>query len=264
MAMNQNRGPEFEALAALVNLILLGLSVVVNQEPPFIPPTSASLRSDPFTFQSDCVPSDLLRRGAIRVAESQHGILTSDTVSKLHSVLDFIISAEHASIPELHTLYATAIWNMPTKTSAETDPIITVRKTAQTMNQCCHLAINIFWSIFGTALYPNGTSGPADPASTRTSIQALRATFRKVDMVTWKKHAPETYLWICFTAAAACDEAAGRVPFVAVATPVLSTSDTTELRLSRECWRYYKWLSELLSLQVGEQNMHGEIISELF
>ncbi|KAJ0413616.1 hypothetical protein BJY00DRAFT_57561 [Aspergillus carlsbadensis] len=243
---NQNQGPDFQALTALVNLILLGLSVVVHQEPSVIPRASTSTRVDPFTFDSQCLPSNLLRRAVVRVAENQNSILTSETVSDLHNVLDFIIAAEDVSSTKLVQILhaATPIQSSTRETSPLTGWTSTT-KTADIINECCKLAIDIFWFLLRATLQPDSQSPstPLDPTIPRTAIKMLRDMLQKLDMISWKKHAPEAYLWICFTAAAACDKPASRVPFVTAVTPILSASDTMELSLARECWRYYTWLN---------------------
>jgi hypothetical protein len=238
--------------------------VVVQQEPPFIPPVNISTHINRFTLKSECLPSNLLRRAIIRVAENQNSLITSETASNLHSVLDFIITAEHASIQELYTLHAASITDRAREEgSPETGfQNIPINKTGQIINECCHLATRIFWSILQNALCPDSTSVASNRTTiSRTAIRMLRPILRKLDMVSWKKHAPEAYLWICFTAAAACDKPASRVPFVTVATPVLSASDTTELSLARECWWYYKWLCGFLCLRTGERNIREDVVS---
>ncbi|KAL4985779.1 hypothetical protein BDW68DRAFT_164482 [Aspergillus falconensis] len=263
LAENRNQGPEFEALTALVNLILLGLSVVVHEEPPFIPSVDISTHINHFTLKSECLPSNLLRRAIIRVAENQNSLITSDTASDLHSVLDFIITAEHASIQELYTLHAASIMDRD-REEGFPETTTPTNKTGQIINECCHLAIRIFWSILQEALCPNSTSVASGRTTiSHTAIKMLRPILCKLDMVSWKKHAPEAYLWICFTAAAACDKPASRVPYVTVATPVLSASDTTELSLARECWWYYKWLCGFLCLRAGKGNAHEGVVSTI-
>ncbi|KAL2850521.1 hypothetical protein BJX68DRAFT_237045 [Aspergillus pseudodeflectus] len=251
---NKNQGPDFQALGALVNLIVLGLSVVVHQEPSVIPNPNTSLtRIDPFTFDFECLPSNLLRRAVVRVAENQNRVLRSDTVSDLHDVLDFIIVAEHVSFPELlPILHArTAVQLQPPERSPGPEPRIPV-KTAEIISECCKLATRIFWFILQSSIHPNGTSTALDSTIPRTAIKILRDMLQRLDMVSWKKNAPEAYLWICFTVAAACDKPAGRVPFVTAVTPILSASDTMELNLARECWRYYRWLSGFTCLWIED------------
>ncbi|KAL2819729.1 hypothetical protein BJX63DRAFT_381546 [Aspergillus granulosus] len=262
LAKNQNKGPEFEALTAMVNVILMGLSVVVDQEPPFIPPVGTLANGGAFVFGSDCMPSNVLRRAVIRVAENPNCLLTNDTISDLHNVLDFIIAAENATTVELYTLYTAVTPPTSRESSPEIEPTL-LTKTAEIINQCCNLATTIFWSVLQNALRPDCASPPVDPTIPHTAIKILRAIIGKLDIVTWKKHAPEAYAWICFTAAAACDKPAGRVPFVTVVTPLLSASDSTELRLTRECWRYYKWLRGFSCLEVEEDVCGGGVVSEI-
>jgi hypothetical protein len=238
--------------------------VVVHQEPPFIPSVNISTHINSFTLKSECLPFSLLRRAIIRVAENQNSLITSETASDLHSVLDFIITAEHASIQELYTLHAASITDRAREEGSPETGLqnIPANKTGQIINECCHLATRVFWSILQNALCPDSTSVASDrTTNSRTAIRMLRPILRKLDMISWKKHAPEAYLWICFTAAAACDTPGSRVPFVTVATPVLSASDTTELSLARECWWYYKWLCGFLCLPPGEENIREDVVS---
>ncbi|KAL4882398.1 hypothetical protein BJY04DRAFT_40622 [Aspergillus karnatakaensis] len=256
LAENQHRGADFEALTALANLILLGLSMVVDEDPPLIPPVNTSKRIDAFAFEPDCMASNLLRKALIRVSVNQGCLLTSDTTFDLRAVLEFIASAERKSISELHILHkATILTRSRETTISETESaIMTTNKTAQIINTCCRLAINIFWSILRSTVLDRRQKSPSPSTSAGSTtsysalaplLETLRTTLRALDLVTWKKHAPEAYLWICLTAAAACDAPASRVPFVAVVPPLLTASDTTELSLARECWRYYKWLAGL-------------------
>jgi hypothetical protein len=177
--------------------------------------------------------------------------LNSDTVSGLHDVLDFIISSEHVAfpgvLPILHA--ATAVHLKPQETSPEPDSTFPT-KTGEIICRCCNLATRIFWLILQNSLHLDPISTPVDPTIPRTAIKMLRNMLRKLDMVSWKIHAPEAYLWICFTAAAACDKPAGRVPVVTAVTPILSASDTMELSLARECWRYYTWLKGFTCMPV--------------
>lgn len=237
--------------------------MVMHQEIPFIPSVNSSKHSYHFALKSEYLPSSLLRRAIIRAAKNQNGLLASDTTSDLQSVFDFIITAEHASIQELYTSRAAFKMDMASEGFPETGLHITpTNKIGQIINDCCHLAIRIFWSILQSALFPEITSVASDRTTTsRTAIEMLRPILRQLDMVSWRKYAPEAYLWICFTAAAACDKPASRVPFVTVATPVLSASDTTELSLTRECWWYYKWLSDFLCLRDREGNLREGVVS---
>ncbi|KAL3484035.1 hypothetical protein BJX62DRAFT_219314 [Aspergillus germanicus] len=260
---NKNQGPDFQALTALVNLILLGLSVVVHQEPAAIPQASTPTRIDPFSFDSDCLPSNLLRRAVVRVAENQYSLLNNETVSGLHDVLDFIIAAEHISFPEILPILhaATAVHVKPQETSPEPE-LTSPTKTAEIINQSCKLASRIFWFILQRNVYPDCSTSttPVDPTIPRTAIKMLRNMLQKLDMVSWKVHAPEAYLWICFTAAAACDRPASRVPFVTAVTPILSASDTMELCLARECWRYYTWMNGFTCARGEEWNVSKSVV----
>ncbi|KAL3455817.1 hypothetical protein BJX64DRAFT_271676 [Aspergillus heterothallicus] len=252
LANNQHRGPEFEALTALANLILLGLSVAVDEEPPLIPPVNTSKQISAFVFESDCIPSNLLRRVIARVLDDRTSLLTSDIINDLRNILEFITIAEQASTTDQSTLRnaitmtRTSEWRI----SDTGHPVSIADKTAQIINKCCHLAIGTFWSLFQSTTPDSGITNPTSSGDAKRPIQAqpeplemLRAIFKDLDLVTWKKHGPEAYLWICFTAAAACDGPASRVPFMAVVPPLLTASDTTELSLARDCWRYHKWLT---------------------
>ncbi|KAL2871032.1 uncharacterized protein BJX67DRAFT_377643 [Aspergillus lucknowensis] len=250
----RNRGPEFEALKALANVILFGLAVVVNEEASYIRPDKALKRTD---FRA----SDLLRRAVLRVSEVQGSLLTSDTTSQLQTVLEFITSTEHASISDLYTLHkATLMARSRETTILETESrIMTGNKTAQIINKCCRLAINIFWSTLESAvLFRGRKSLPAsiDPTMASpappTSLEMLRAIIQGLELVTWKKHDPEACLWICLTAAAACNDPASRVPFGAVVPPLLTASDTAEVLLAKECWKYSKWLTGFVSPGTGD------------
>ncbi|KAL2825122.1 hypothetical protein BJY01DRAFT_230280 [Aspergillus pseudoustus] len=260
LAKNQHRGSEFEALTALANLVLLGLSVAVNEEPPFVlPNTSKQIGTFTF-FESGCMPSSLLRRAVARVSEDQKSLLTSDTVASLQRVIYFIVNSNHVSVTKLCTLHGETLWtksqeSSPKSESEEESPSITTKKAGKIINRCCRLAIGIFWSIFRSLPPSQEKRGPsATPSNpilggSRRPLEELGSILHDLDLLTWNKHDPEAYLWICFTAAAACEDAASRVPFVAIAPPLLTATDTKELPLARECWRYYKWLTGFAALR---------------
>ncbi|KAJ0426600.1 hypothetical protein BJY00DRAFT_92347 [Aspergillus carlsbadensis] len=264
LAKSQNRGQEFEPLTAVANLILLGLTVVVNQDPPIIPPVNSSTQTNAFTFEPGCMPSNLLRRTLL--PGNQDSLLSSDTVSELQNVLHFVENAEHESISNLYTLHAVTRADHPTITSPEAEsPTTTSSKTAQTMNECCRIATDIFWSLVQNAPHSKSPS-PTDDLPTpvpHTSFEMLGAIFLDLDLSVWKKHNAEAYLWVALTAAAACDEPKSRASFVAVVPPLLTAADTTELSLARECWRYYKWLSGISSSRVDKGNMDADAMTEL-
>jgi hypothetical protein len=109
---------------------------------------------------------------------------------------------------------------------------------------------------------PSPTDDPSTPVP-RTSLDMLGAVFLNLDILTWKKHNPEAYLWVALTAAAACDKPESRASFVAVVPPVLTAADTTKLSLARECWSYYKWLSGSSSSRAEEGNTDGDFVAEL-
>ncbi|KAL2854185.1 hypothetical protein BJX68DRAFT_233003 [Aspergillus pseudodeflectus] len=263
LAKSQNQGPEFEPLTALANLILLGLTVVVNEDPPIIPPVNTSTQTDAFTFGPGCMPSNLLRR-AVR-SGNRDSLLSSDTVFELQDVLDFIDNAEHVPISDLYTLHATTRTKHPTETSPKAESPSPTSQTARIINECCHLATDIFWSLVQNALYPESPSSADDPSTPvpRTSFEMVGAVFLNLDILTWKKHNPEAYLWVALTAAAACDKPESRASFVAVVPPVLTAADTKELLLARECWRYYKWLSGISSSRAEERNVDRGPVTEL-
>jgi hypothetical protein len=174
--------------------------------------------------------------------------LSTSTISELQNVLDFTLIAENASLDEMYTLYFDA---MKRRTSI---PLIglssTKTKTTRNINQSCHLAVELFWEIFQNALYPEfppTTPLPVDQERRRPStLSTLHAIIQKVDMLSWQKQAPEAYIWICLTASAACEVSADRIPFITTQMPVLSASDSAELSLTREGWRYFNWLVEFV------------------
>ncbi|KAL4865621.1 hypothetical protein BDV12DRAFT_174448 [Aspergillus spectabilis] len=242
ISLSKEKSPDFEALTGLVTLILLGVSMAMNQPPPFIQATSAPVNSS-ILLKSSYQPSNLLSRTLLRYTGNGETSLFTSTISELQNVLDFILIAENASLDEMYTLYFDA---MERRT---TIPLIdlssTKTRTTRNINQSCHLAVELFWDVFQNALYPElpPTTPPiTQETSPPSTLSTLHAILQKVDLVSWQKLAPEVYIWICLTAAAACDESADRIPFITTQTPVLSASDSAELRLTREGWRYFKWL----------------------
>jgi hypothetical protein len=157
---------------------------------------------------------------------------------------------------------------------------------AQNMNKCVQLAAKICRNLLllrAARAEPN-TSSPS-PSPTTTSIisrntpitpiitstipissatklqplhdeiSLLKATLRKIEFVPWLQHAPEAYVWVCFTAAAASaapyyrdeggageDENDDWTSFILTPMPVITATDSAELRLMREGWVYLRWL----------------------
>jgi hypothetical protein len=83
-------------------------------------------------------------------------------------------------------------------------------------------------------------------------ISCLKATLPKIDSISWLQHAPEVYVWVCFTAAAAAyckdKERIGEcdnddwTSFILTPMPVITAIDSAELRLLREGWAYLRWM----------------------
>jgi hypothetical protein len=160
---------------------------------------------------------------------------------------------------------------------------------AQNMNKCVQLAAKICRNLLllrAARAEPN-TSSPS-PSPTTTSIisrntpitpiitstipissatklqplhdeiSLLKATLPKIEFISWLQHAPEAYVWVCFTAAAASaasaalhcrdeegtggDENDDWTSFILTPMPVITATDSAELRLLREGWAYLRWL----------------------
>ncbi|OKP07455.1 hypothetical protein PENSUB_6044 [Penicillium subrubescens] len=86
-------------------------------------------------------------------------------------------------------------------------------------------------------------------------MSLLKATLPKIEFIPWLQHAPEAYVWVCFTAAAASaapyyrgeegngqDENDDWTSFIITPMPVITAMDSAELRLLREGWAYLRWL----------------------
>ncbi|KAL3484126.1 hypothetical protein BJX62DRAFT_219122 [Aspergillus germanicus] len=262
LVMNKDRGPDFMALAGLVNLILLGVAVVMNQQPPKVLAISDSTESSPSTVHVLARPSNLLSVGLIRSRKRNSGIFTNTSLGQLQNILDFIIAAEnnpslaHTPQQELPLRLISLPEATPTTSdSGVPSANLTTSKTAQSINQCVHLACSIFWTLVLPGSEPGeqqvsaSSPSPSSFASLTsetvhsTPLNALRAQLQKIDHISWQKHAPELYIWICLTAAAACDTPPARIPFIAAVTPIVSASDSADLVLTRDSWRYFEWLA---------------------
>ncbi|KAF9891699.1 hypothetical protein FE257_003711 [Aspergillus nanangensis] len=231
LALNQHKsGPDFESLNGVINLILLGFSIVLNQEPP-----STRLVMSLATIR----PYNLLQRAIERVTQRPTSILTGATISQLRSVLDFIIKTDHVSTDDISVRYTDDTKPMIMPESS----LVGYSQTAQNINECCDLAVDIFRSIFEIALYPTSVQAPIDRTA---ALKRLRSIFQKLDLTDWQKHVPEVYVWVCFTAAAACSAPVERIPYITAPTPLLSASDSVELLLTREASGYFRWLVEFV------------------
>jgi hypothetical protein len=242
--------------------ILLGFAVVMNQQPPKILAISDPTEPSLSTVHVFPRPSNLLSVGLIRSRKRKSGILTNTSLGQLQNVLDFIIAAENnpclADTPALQQLPLRPISppepapTAPDFGALSTNP--TASKTAQNMNQCVHLACSILWTLVlhgshpgeqevsGSSPTPSSSSFTSDTVRT-TPLGELHDVIQKVDHISWQKHAPELYIWICLTAAAACDTPSARIPFIAALTPIVSASDSADLVLTRDSWRYFEWLA---------------------
>ncbi|CEL11141.1 hypothetical protein ASPCAL14246 [Aspergillus calidoustus] len=258
LVINKDRGPDFMGLAGLVNLILLGVAVVMNQQPPEIlaisDPTGLSLS----TVHVLARPSNLLSVGLIRSRKRKSGILTNTSMGQLQNVLNFIIAAENpssrADAPQqqrsLHLIRPPEPAPTAPDFGAPSTKLTTI-KTAQNINHCVHLVCSIFWTLVLHGLQPAEpeVSEPSPSSSftsdtvRRSPLRALHGVISKIDHISWQKHAPELYIWICLTAAAACDTPSARIPFIAAVTPIVSASDSADLLLTRDSWRYFEWLA---------------------
>jgi hypothetical protein len=238
--------------------ILLGFAVVMNQQPPKILAISNPTESSLSTVHVLSRPSNLLSVGLIRSRKGKSGILTNTSLGQLQNVLDFITAAENnpslAETPQQQLPLRLISPLEPTSAAPDFDApstILTTSKTAQNINQCVHLACSIFWTLVPHGLQP-GEQEVSEPSPSlsftsdtvhSTPLAALHGVLQKIDHISWQKHAPELYIWICLTAAAACDTPSARIPFIAAVTPIVSASDSPDLVLTRDSWRYFEWLA---------------------
>jgi hypothetical protein len=99
------------------------------------------------------------------------------------------------------------------------------------------------------------TSSTTRPHLLHDDISLLKATLPKIDFISWLQHAPEAYVWVCFTAAASAAAASRRegersgegenddwTSFILTPMPVITATDSAEIRLMREGWAYVRWL----------------------
>ncbi|CEO58448.1 hypothetical protein PMG11_03172 [Penicillium brasilianum] len=110
--------------------------------------------------------------------------------------------------------------------------------------------------IITTTTTAKPTSSTTKPNPLHDDISLLKATLPKIDFISWLQHAPEAYIWVCFTAAAATvaaadcrdEERSGEsenddwTSFILTPMPVITAMDSAELRLMREGWAYLRWL----------------------
>ncbi|KAL3451446.1 hypothetical protein BJX65DRAFT_304030 [Aspergillus insuetus] len=130
------------------------------------------------------------------------------------------------------------------------------------MNKCCQIAARIFRTILAiantvtlvqtmpppilTARTTKTTPGRTGSLFLYDDIELLKATLSKIDFGSWLQHAPEAYVWICFTAAAASvfDES-DWTSFILTPMPVLTALDSDELPVLKDSWAYLSWLRDI-------------------
>jgi hypothetical protein len=113
--------------------------------------------------------------------------------------------------------------------------------TPEKIGICCHLTARIFWGIVQLCRLPRDDDDDDSPADT-SDLEVLRKLLSDIDPVSWVHHAPEVYVWVAFTAAAACTR--GKDTMEVMWTPMrfLPGVNGTELTLLRQGWQYFKWL----------------------
>jgi hypothetical protein len=230
----------------------------MNQQPSKILAISDPTESSLSTIHLLARPSNLLSVGLIRSRKRKSDILTNTSLAQLQNVLDFIIAAENspslADTPRQQVSLHLIRPPEPAPTAPDfgaPSTNLTTSKTAQNINQCVHLVCSIFWTLVPHGLQPGDREvSELSPSSSFTSdtvrsthLCALYGVIQKLDHISWQKHAPELYIWICLTAAAACGTPSARIPFIAAVTPIMSASDSADLVLIRDSWRYFEWLA---------------------
>ncbi|KAL3456239.1 hypothetical protein BJX64DRAFT_271079 [Aspergillus heterothallicus] len=163
--------------------------------------------------------------------------------------------------------------------SVSPSPPQTTIETAATVLAVTPIQTSSISPIAGVTLPTSSTSTSTNTTTTkptphlfRDDIAALKSTLPKIDFVSWLQHAPEAYVWVCFTAAAAavaCRRDAGSddprhsrkgnddnsnasaeegdewASFILTPMPVITAMDSAELRVMREGWAYLRWLRGL-------------------
>ncbi|KAL4885634.1 hypothetical protein BJY04DRAFT_136696 [Aspergillus karnatakaensis] len=235
--------------------------MVLNQAPPAVQGMSTA-PIDISTFLKPALgPSDILSRALLRHTSKNNDTLYASTIVELQNILDFILLAEHASFADMYALYTHASERRTADTTDISLPKDTT-KTTRAINQAANIAINIFWTVFYNYLYPDPEpeSGLFSPTSPQTSssveeansdtkqsreqplIESLHIVLQKIDILSWQHLAPEIYVWVSLTAAAACRTSEERIPFITALTPLLSAEDSAELELSGMGWVYFQWV----------------------
>jgi hypothetical protein len=235
--------------------------------------------------------SRVLARAAARTDTFAPPVLTPETVLDLISTARVVTQQDtkpplHESLSDTTAAAAETILTLGADAlrRASFFPSLGNKSTtAQNMNKCVQLAAKICRDLLLRAARTEASTSPPPtkmtksrrttkiitpiittriPTSSTTrphllhdDISLLKATLPKIDFISWLQHAPEAYVWVCFTAAASAAAASRRegersgegenddwTSFILTPMPVITATDSAEIRLMREGWAYVRWL----------------------
>ncbi|WEW57096.1 hypothetical protein PRK78_002556 [Emydomyces testavorans] len=119
-----------------------------------------------------------------------------------------------------------------------------------TVVDCCKLATLITWNAI------NDTT-PFSRIAIDTCLRDLKSAIERTDQKFWIKHAPEAFIWICLTGAAASRDQYDRGWFTVRFGPSIMVASHA-VSLMRKAWLYFRWLDQ----RCKERCREGEIFEE--
>jgi hypothetical protein len=230
--------------------------------------------------------SHILARAAAHTDIPAPPVFTLDTVLDLIGISRAMIQQDAKTPLHESTAESTEAASMILTFGAEalrrasSFPSLGNQSPTQNMNKCVQIATKLCHNLFLLRAAQAGPTTPPPPPTITTAttttriipiitttiptssttipdllhddITLLKATLPKIDFISWLQHAPEAYVWLCFTAAVAAhcrdeersseNENDDWTSFILTPMPVITAMDSADLRLMREGWMYLRWL----------------------
>ncbi|KAJ5358518.1 uncharacterized protein N7496_010931 [Penicillium cataractarum] len=234
LTTKHDQGPDTEALLGLANMTHFTRAMVSHTDALSLPHSSISSDKGvhPVNPLSGISPSSLLSRVLARAA-AHDDILTSPVFTP-DTVLDLIGVAHVVTQQDANTpLYESLAEKTAAAAATTTTPTI-LTLGAEALRRA--------------SLYPSFENQSPMAQHMNKCVQLAAKICRKHLLL--RAHAPEAYVWVCFTAAAAAAAAAAAydrdekrsgedhnddwTSFILTPMPVITATDSAELRLMRE------------------------------
>jgi hypothetical protein len=116
--------------------------------------------------------------------------------------------------------------------------------------ESCRLAATIYWSSVHNLI-------PFSAAVHNEHVLALKAALHKTDIISWLIAAPEAFIWICLTGAAASQQNLERAWFVARMGPIVIALGTEELAAVKEGFSHFQWVAQVCTSKEEQRCLLG-------